>query len=40
MPRVIELEDDRTASLAECVDALSAKGFDPDEEESLLHAAG
>ena len=40
MPRVIDLNDDRTASLAECVDALAASGFDPGDEESLLHAAG
>ena len=39
MPRVIDLADDRTASLAECVDALTATGFDPDDEESLHHAA-
>lgn len=40
MPRVIDLADDRTAALDECVDALSAAGFDPEDEESLLHAAG
>lgn len=40
MPRVIEVEDDAIASLAECVDALTACGFEPDEDESLLHAAG
>lgn len=39
MPRVIELADDRTASLEDCVDALCASGFDPDDEASLLHAA-
>ena len=39
MPRVIDLADDRTASLAECVDALAARGFDPGDEESLHHAA-
>lgn len=39
MPRVIDLADDRTASLAECVDALVATGFDPADEESLHHAA-
>ena len=39
MPRVIELADTARASLAECVDALTARGFDPDEEESLNHAA-
>lgn len=40
MPRVIDLADDRTAALDECVDALSAAGFDLEDEESLLHAAG
>lgn len=40
MPRVIALEDETTASLAECVDAICDKGFRPDDEESLLHAAG
>lgn len=40
MPRVIDMVDDRTASLGECVDALAASGFDPGDEENLLHAAG
>jgi hypothetical protein len=39
MPRVIDLEDHRVASLAETADALNTVGFDPREEESLLHAA-
>lgn len=39
MPRVIELEDEAVASLDECVDALSAAGFDPEDEESLDLAA-
>jgi hypothetical protein len=39
MPRLIDIADDGLASLAECTDALSAIGFDPDNEESLLHAA-
>lgn len=39
MPRVIEVADTRTASLAEVGDALRATGFDPCEEESLNHAA-
>ncbi len=39
MPRVIELADDRVASLAECTDALGAHGFDPGNEDSLSHAA-
>ncbi len=39
MPRVIDLADDQIASLAECTDALSGRGFNPDDEESLGHAA-
>ncbi|HVR91381.1 MAG TPA: transposase [Novosphingobium sp.] len=39
MPLVIELEDAATATLSECVDALSASGFDPRNAESLDHAA-
>lgn len=39
MPRVIAVEDDSVADLAECVDALTVRGFDPGEEESLLHAS-
>ena len=40
MPRVIECHDADTASLAECVDALRAQGFEPTDEDSLQHAAG
>lgn len=40
MPRVIELEDASSCSLAECADALFAHGFDPMDEESLHHGAG
>lgn len=40
MPRVIERADKSTASVAECVDALRATGFEPNDEESLQHAAG
>ena len=40
MPRVIERDDETTASLAECVDALRCKGFEPTDEDSLQHAAG
>lgn len=40
MPRLIPVSDERVAGLAECVDALSASGFHPCDEESLLHAAG
>ncbi len=39
MPRVLTIEDDARISLAECVDALSASGFDPRDEHSLSHAA-
>jgi hypothetical protein len=39
MPRVIELEDQAVATLAETADALDAAGFDPRDEESLAHAA-
>lgn len=39
MPRVIDLADDGVASLDECVNALRAEGFVPDDEGSLLHAA-
>ncbi|MGH6787386.1 MAG: transposase [Novosphingobium sp.] len=40
MPRVIELADAAAIGLAECEDALAASGFDPGDEDSLLHAAG
>ena len=39
MPRVIDCQDDRTATLAETCDALDARGFDPHDEDSLAHAA-
>jgi hypothetical protein len=39
MPRVIEIEDRSTASIAEVADALNTSGFDPGDEESLAHAA-
>ena len=39
MPRVIELEDDAACTLGECIAALEAQGFEPDQEESLLGAA-
>jgi hypothetical protein len=39
MPRVIDVADERIASLAETADALNASGFDPGDEESLDHAA-
>ena len=39
MPRVIDVADDRQATLAEVSDALAVFGFDPEQDESLLHAA-
>jgi len=39
MPHVIDLADDRVISLGDCVDALTTRGFRPDDEESLTHAA-
>lgn len=39
MPRVIDLADETTATLAETCDAIDRAGFDPGEEESLLHTA-
>ena len=39
MPRVIALDDDTVGSLAECVEALTERGFRPDDEECLHHAA-
>ena len=39
MPHVIAIEDETVGSIAECDDALSASLFQPEEEESLHHAA-
>lgn len=39
MPRVIDCQDDGLATLAECTEALLCHGFDPRDEDSLLHAA-
>ena len=39
MPRVIELADGSAIGLEECVERLSARGFDPADEESLHEAA-
>ncbi len=39
MPHVIAIEDEAASSLAECDDALSVSGFQPEDEESLHHAA-
>jgi len=40
MPRVIDLQDATACGVGECVAALDAAGFDPRDEDSLLHAAG
>jgi hypothetical protein len=40
MPRVIECVDETACSLGACVAALESSGFDPTDEQSLLHAAG
>jgi hypothetical protein len=39
MPRVIDLEGSAPCGLGECIAALDASGFDPRDEQSLLHAA-
>lgn len=39
MPRVIDLAAGSACALGDCLAALDAHGFDPREEESLLHAA-
>lgn len=39
MPRVIDCADTGVITLTECTDALLATGFDPRDEDSLLHAA-
>ena len=39
MPRVIDLADPYTAELAETADAIAARGFDPGDDQSLIHAA-
>ena len=39
MPRVIDMPDRQSCDLGDCVEALMASGFEPNEEESLLHAA-
>ena len=40
MPRVIEGKGAPACSLEECVAALAGSGFEPADEDSLLHAAG
>jgi hypothetical protein len=40
VPRLITAQDDGAATLAECIDSLRSRGFRPDDEESLQHAAG
>ena len=39
MPRVITCDDTESCTLGDCLAALDQFGFDPREEESLLHAA-
>ena len=39
MARVMTRRDPASATLAECAEALATWGFDPNEEESLTHAA-
>jgi hypothetical protein len=39
VPRVIDVADETAISLPECVAAMRSAGFDPAEEESLMHAA-
>ncbi len=39
MPRLLDIADEATASLAECSDAIAFAGFDPRDEGSLTHAA-
>lgn len=39
MPRVIEIEDDASCELGDCLAALDSHGFSPYAEESLLHGA-
>ncbi|MBS0474566.1 MAG: transposase [Proteobacteria bacterium] len=39
MPRVIAIEDNASADLAECAAAITDTGFDPRNEDSLSHAA-
>ena len=40
MPRVIELADARSCGLDEAAAGITAAGFDPGNEASLLNAAG
>lgn len=40
MPRVIHLADDAACTLGDCVAALQDRGFDPEDEASLMHVAG
>lgn len=39
MPRVIPIEDSQYAGLDDCTAAIAAAGFDPRDEDSLVHAA-
>jgi hypothetical protein len=38
--KLIDIEDETAIGLAECVEGLASRPFRPDEDESLLHAAG
>lgn len=40
MPRIIEIEDEAVMCLEDCVDELEFAGFDPSDEENLMHGAG
>ena len=40
MPRIIDIDDAGVAGLAEVADALTTRGFSPEDEDSLHHAAG
>ena len=39
MPRLIDIEDETVITLDACKDALSARNFDPEDEDSLAHGA-
>ncbi|MDG2005375.1 MAG: transposase [Novosphingobium sp.] len=39
MPRVIDIADESAIGLGDCIEALNERGFAPDDEDSLIHAA-
>ena len=39
MPRLIDCQDDTSCQLGDCLAALDRDGFDPEDEDSLAHAA-